>query len=497
VTLTSFRRGALAGAIAGLATVAAMYLASGLTGVRPLPDLLQQPILAIMPGPVFGFLIDNLQHAGKVIEEAGLIVAMVVALAALGGAAAILRERTSLPRVGLIAGAAGWAVVALVVLPLAGAGLLGLNDGGVTPLTWALVFALYALVWELASGRDESGEADPGRRRLLRLLPVGIGLGALALVGIVKVPDWVRAVAAPPEAGLTGPVPELTPVQNFYRVSKNFQDPVVPVNGWALKVTGKVGRGLRLAYQDLAALPSTTQTMTLCCISNDVGGDLISTGTFTGVPLRDLMTMAQPGDGAAAVNFKARDGYTESLPLATVMATPEILVAYQLDGARLPDSHGFPARVLIPGRYGMKGAKWLDEIEVAASSGGGFWEAQGWDEQAVVRTSSRFDSPKEGAVIRQATIPLAGVAFAGTRGIQVVEWSADGGRTWEQADVKPPLSPLSWVLWRASWTPSGEGVHTLVVRARDGAGQLQSNEVAASYPSGAAGFHTVHVTVGR
>jgi DMSO/TMAO reductase YedYZ molybdopterin-dependent catalytic subunit len=481
--------------VGALTTVAAMYLVALVTGTHPLPDLLQQPILAVMPGPVFGFLIDNLQHAGKVIEEAGLIVNMVAALTVLGALAGFAAERHGLPRAGLIAAGVGWLVVALIVLPVAGQGVLGLADGPTTPVLWALVFCAYWLGWELtwAGGAMSPVPIDTGRRRLI----VTVGLGSLALVGVLRVPDWVRSVVTPPESGLSGPVPELTPVGNFYRVSKNFQDPTVRATGWSLRVGGLVDRPLHLAYQDLRAVPSTSQFVTLECISNDVGGDLMSTGRFTGVPLRDLLTMASPRPEAAAVNFRSTDGYTESLPLSIVMSTPEIMVAHELDGAPLPDLHGFPARVLIPGRYGMKGPKWLEEIDLATSQGGGFWEEQGWDQQAVVRTTSRFDTPRNGDLVRMGTVQLAGVSFAGTRGVQAVEWSADGGRTWSPATLKPPLSALTWTLWTATWTPASEGVHKLVVRARDGGGALQSTEIDPSFPGGASGYHTIQVTVGR
>jgi DMSO/TMAO reductase YedYZ molybdopterin-dependent catalytic subunit len=500
MTLPGTRRGGFAGLVAGLAAVAAMYLASLLTGMRALPDLLQQPILALMPGPVFGFLIDNLQHAGKVIEEAGLIVAMLVALTVLGAAAGYASERFGLPRAGLLAGALGWLVVAVAVLPLAGQGVLGLAAGPTTPVVWALVFVVYWLVWELAWGTPGQAGAeapfDPERRRMVTLLPLAIGGGSLVLLGVLKVPDWVRAIVAPPESGLTGPAPELTPVEHFYRVTKNFQDPVVPAGDWSLRVSGLVARPLKLGYRELQAVPATTQIVTMECISNDVGGNLMSTGRFTGIPLRDLLTMAELRSGAGAVNFRARDGYTESLPLSVVMGAPEIVVAHQLNGSPLPDGHGFPARMLIPGRYGMKGPKWLESIDVAAAEAGGFWEGQGWDDQAVVRTTSRFDTPRAGALLRGGSVLLAGVAFAGTRGVQAVEWSGDGGRTWSPADLKPPLSPLTWVLWTAQWQPAGEGVHTLVVRARDGGGALQTSQLAPSYPAGATGYHTIQVTVG-
>ncbi len=502
MTLDGARRGAWAGLVGGLAAVTGMYVASLLAGLRALPDLLQQPILALMPGPVFGFLIDNLQHAGKVIEEAGLIVAMVAAFSVLGALAGVATVQLRLPRAGLVAGGVAWAAIALVVLPLAGPGLLGLASGVTTPVIWALVVVVFWLVWDLAWGTPGAQRAidavDLDRRRVVTVGPLAIGAVSLGLLGVLKLPEWVRVIVAPPESGLRGPAPDLTPIEHFYKVTKNFQDPVVAAPGWSLKVTGMVARPLKLGLQDLRAVPAATQIVTMECISNDVGGDLMSTGRFTGVPLRDLLTMAEVRSGAGAVNFRARDGYTESLPLSVVMDTPEIMVAHELNGSPLPDGHGFPARMLIPGRYGMKGPKWLDEIDVEASESGGFWEQQGWDEQAVIRTTSRFDTPETGSVLRSSGgVQLAGVAFAGTRGIHAVEWSADGGHTWSPADLKTPLSPLTWVLWTASWTPAGEGVHTLVVRARDGGGDLQTDRQAPSYPAGATGYHTIQVTVGK
>lgn len=490
-------RGARAGAVAGLGAVAAMYAAGLLTGVRSLPELLQAPILAVLPGPLFGFLIDTLQHAGKVIEEAGLIAAMVLVLAGLGAAAGLLSNRRSVPRAGLLAGAVGWLLVTLVLLPLVGEGALGLRRGLAEPVVWAIVFTVYALLWDALWSRRQDAPFDAGRRRVVALLPAGVVLGSLAIVGYVRAPGWVRDVLAPPEAGLVGPVPEITPVANFYVVSKNFADPVVDTSGWALRVTGQVERPLRLDHRALQALPSTTEIVTLACVSNNVGGDLMSTSSFTGVPLRDLIAMAGPRPAAMAAVMKARDGYTETVGLKLVIETPEILVAYALGGRPLPDKHGFPARIVIPGHYGMRGPKWLDEVELTTSESGGYWEAQGWDHRAVVKTTARFDVPRDGAIVRAGAVQLAGVAFAGVRGVQAVEWSADGGRTWASAEVQPAPSPLAWSLWRATWMPRGEGAHTLQLRARDGKGEWQTPQVAPSFPSGASGYHTIQVSVGR
>jgi len=311
-------------------------------------------------------------------------------------------------------------------------------------------------------------------------------------------PDWYRAVFSPPEAGLSGPSFALTPIENFYVVSKNIgSDPVVDGQSWRLSVGGLADKPLRLSLPELRSLPSATEFVTMECISNDVGGPLMSTGSFSGVRLGELLGLASPQPSANWVGFKARDGYSESLPMSVVSSSPEILVAYALNGVPLPMAHGFPARILIPGHYGMKGPKWLDSIELVNHEAGGYWEQQGWDHNAVIKTTSRFDLPRKGDIIKLGTIPLAGVAFAGTRGISKVEYSVDNGARWNEATFDAPLSPFTWVIWQASWTPSAEGSYTLKVRATDGAGMLQDKNEAGSFPSGASGYHTIQVSVSK
>jgi len=207
------------------------------------------------------------------------------------------------------------------------------------------------------------------------------------------------------------------------------------------------------------------------------------------------MTNPKPEGTWAA--FKARDGYTESIPMSLVQGAPEILVAYELDGAPLPMSHGFPARMIIPGHYGMKGPKWLDSIDLVNHESGGFWEQQGWDHNAIVKTTARIDAPRDGDLVKLGAVSVAGVAFAGSRGIRVVEVSTDGGSTWKSAPFKTPLSPLTWVLWTFDWTPAREGAFRLMVRATDGTGAPQDSRGAASYPSGASGYHTIQVDISR
>jgi DMSO/TMAO reductase YedYZ molybdopterin-dependent catalytic subunit len=333
---------------------------------------------------------------------------------------------------------------------------------------------------------------DQGRRRIPLALA---GLGVVIL-GIRLLPGWYRTVAGAPEAGLSGPSPELTPAGDFYVVSKNFSDPAVSAQGWSLQVQGLVETPLRLSYQELRSLPAHTAYVTLECVSNNVGGPQISTGQFTGVRLKDLLDKAGIRAAAQAVVFRARDGYEESIPLSLVTGGPDVLVAYDLDGAPLPHAHGFPARILIPGHYGMKGPKWLDSIEAAPRVVDGYWENQGWNRDAVVKTMSRIDVPADGAILRPP-VAVAGIAFAGARGISRVELSTDGGRSWAEADLKPPLSDLTWTLWTFGWTGAAEGQHTLQVRATDLAGAVQTADNRPSYPDGSSGYHTIRVNVGH
>ena len=423
------RRGAFSGGGAAFLVVAASYLASWLFGVTPLPDLLQAPILAALPGPLFGFLIDNLQHVGKVAEETGLVAAM-VAIGALAGSA----------------------LAAILPAP--------------------------------------AETADLTRRRILQLAPPLIGGAALAVVSVRLLPDWYAALR-PPEGGI-GEVPPITPASSFYLVSKNFRDPVVVLNGWKLHVHGLVDRELLLSYADLASMAQSAEIVTLECVSNPVGGRLMSTARFEGPRLVDLVSRALPTRDARHVAFRASDGYVEGLPIDELR--PEMLVALTLNGTPLLNEHGFPARVVIPGRYGMKGPKWLQAIELVSRPTDGYWETKGWSTDATVKTTSRIDLPVDGASVSGSVVRLAGIAFAGSRGISNVEWTADGGAHWQPADAEPPLSQFSWRQWSASWRPPVPGRYTLMVRATDGLGQRQEVGAASSFPSGSTGLDSVRAT---
>ncbi|HKW07523.1 MAG TPA: molybdopterin-dependent oxidoreductase [Candidatus Dormibacteraeota bacterium] len=483
------------GLIGGIALVALMYLANAFLGLRPLPQLLNEPLLSLMPGFVFGFLIDTLQHAGKVVEEFGLIVAMIVALGVLGGIASVASLRWRSQYVPFAFAGAAWVVVVGALLPIGGAGMLGLNDGIATPLEWAALFSIYAVVLQI--GAQPARGVDAGRRSLLTRLPLSIaGFSVLALAYRLG-PDWYSAVFNAAGSRVRGIAQLITPTDEFYVVSKNFVDPVVEGTTWKLSIGGMADRPLTLTLDGLRGLPSVTEYVTLECVSNNVGGPQISTGSFTGVSLGSLVDLVSPQAQASWVSFHAVDGYTESLPLSMVRGHPEILVAYDLNGAPLPSLHGYPARVLIPGHYGMKGPKWLDGITLTNQEARGYWEQQGWDHNAVVKTMSRIDAPQDGDIVKLGPIEIGGVAFGGTRSISKVEYSTDGGSSWNDAIFDPPPSNLTWVVWRKTWTPAAEGAYRLVVRATDGSGSPQSTSSDPSYPNGSSGYHTIQVNVSK
>ena len=192
--------------------------------------------------------------------------------------------------------------------------------------------------------------------------------------------------------------------------------------------------------------------------------------------------------------FHAADGYTDSLPYQRAIAG-DVMIAHTMNGVTLPQGHGFPARVIVPGHYGMKSVQWLTMIEVVASHHKGYYQRKGWTEEAIVKTTSRIDLPEHGATIHRPEQRIQGLAFAGSRGIRQVEVSTDGGVRWVAAKLAEPLAAAAWRFWSYDWVVPSKGRHTLVVRAMDGTGALQSSVEQDPAPDGATGLHEITVTV--
>lgn len=397
-----------------------------------------------------------------------------------------------------------WLLTGIVLLPLAGQAPFG-GSPAIAAATF-LAFAIYGLILEALwmrprlAGRRETGgpflSLVTARRDVvagLVLLAASAVLARRAIGVIPSVPSGGKGGGPPGSSGggKSGLPPPVTPADQFYIVSKNIDDPTVDAHNWSLQVVGLVDQPLKLSYEDIMAMPSQEFVRTLECISNEVGGDLISNGTWTGVRMSDVLAKARVQGGAKVLNFTSVDGYTENMSLQKAM-DPTTFLAYKLDGQPLPPKHGYPLRVLGAGTYGMKNPKWLTKIEVAGAADQGFWERQGWNPDAIVQTMSRIDSPHQGDIVPAGA--FAGIAFAGDRGIQRVELSTDGGKTWQPADLLPPLGPLTWVFWRTSISLP-RGPYDVQVRATDGSGQLQTSRTADPFPAGASGYHQARIEV--
>ena len=379
---------------------------------------------------------------------------------------------------------------------------------------WALaagaVAALAAVLASLAvaarPGGQRAGRAmDPGRRRLLAGIALAAGAAALggaaarrvlqpAQAGLV-IADRPTVIPHDPSfAGIAGLSAAVTPTPDHYVVDIDLADPAVPAGGWALRVDGAIARPLRLALADLRAMPTVERLVTMCCISNPVGGPLVGNARWTGVPLADLLRQAHPTAAAATVEAVAADGYRESYPLPA-LAGQDVLVAFGMNGAELPQQHGYPARLLVPGRYGMKSVKWLTRLALLQAPAAGYWEQRGWDPVATIRTQSRIDVPADHTAV-PPRFTVAGIAWAGDRRVARVQVLADDHGPWMPAVLEREADPLGWRRWRLG-LELPPGLHTLAVRAVDGTGQVQAAERLPPHPSGASGYHRIVVRVRR
>jgi DMSO/TMAO reductase YedYZ molybdopterin-dependent catalytic subunit len=300
-------------------------------------------------------------------------------------------------------------------------------------------------------------------------------------------------------------VTEVTPVDNFYRVDVNIFPPNVDSSSWNLPITGLVSKDVTLTYESLMAMPPQSQYNTLECVSNDTDGDLISTAKWTGVKFSDILSQAGVSGDATYVVFEATDGYSVGIPMAKAM-DPGTILAYQMNGVPLPAEHGYPARMIVPGYYGMMNCKWVTGIKVVAETYQGYWQVRGWINEAQYETGSFIVTPGTAQVadrfgvagapnVPLGMVPVAGVAFAGDRGIEKVEVSTDGGNTWNLASLQDPLSQYTWVLWTADWNPPAKGNYSITVRATDGTGAVQTASMASPFPGGATGYAIVDVGV--
>ncbi len=295
----------------------------------------------------------------------------------------------------------------------------------------------------------------------------------------------------------------LTPNADFYSVTYHpGPPPAVDSTTWRLRVDGVVDHPLELSLADIKAMPAVVEMRTLECISNPVGGNLISNAVWKGVGCAEILGMAGVQPGAREVKMQAADGYRTAIPVDLAMH-PRSLLVYEMNGEPLPARHGFPLRCLWPGRYGQKQPKWLTQMELIAGHYLGHWESQGWSNDALIQPNSQIRRPAADVALSPVPQIISGVAFCDESGVARVEVSTDDGRTWQDAEVKQAPDPFTlyvWTEWSYRWEQPEPGSYTLVARITDGAGATQQRGrrrllLSGTFPDGTSNMHEVRVTV--
>jgi DMSO/TMAO reductase YedYZ molybdopterin-dependent catalytic subunit len=543
-SVTAFVLGLAAGAVA----IAISLLIRSFAWGPFIPELASQTLFSLTPGQFESQAVENLGPLAKYSAFTGATIIYFI----LYGLFAILVTRldNKFHWKGYLRRATLASVVAYVILLIIAVSLVTITEARthtqVTSTISQLVFAL--ILPQIAFGftlsffyitvrrpsrkpviekpSDTTTEIDYKKRALLRAalasvvaLPIiYLGLNRLFPTYEVQIPTPSSTLLLPPQSrskplGFEDPrlAPlldsEVTPTYLFYRIDINPIVPAVDATSWTLNVKGLVNNPLSLTYGEIKALPSVEQYATLQCVSNKIGGDLISTALWKGVRLKDLLARAQIRPGAKYIAFRCYDGYDVGIPLERGLLDGTIL-AYEMNLAPLTSEHGYPVRAIVPGLYGMMNPKWITEIELVDNVYEGYWQRNGWTNNATEDTHSSIIIPGQAplrdrfrnlelenvSIVPGQRAPVAGIAFAGDRGISKVEVSTDGGSTWKSASIKDPLSKYTWVLWTAGFVPTAtQSNYKIVVRATDKTGKVQTAEVRPPYPDGATGYHMINI----
>jgi DMSO/TMAO reductase YedYZ molybdopterin-dependent catalytic subunit len=511
------------------ALVGTLFFGWKVAGLPFVPFDIFDGLTRVLPGPLIAFGIGSMVsviralHLGPTSETAKMA-EQLMALAALfipavvGGVILfiILRARsTNGVTQGLVLGCILGVPAMLVSLHASGTTSVGSGTGSV----WILGAFL---VWGAVLGREQQRLLDIERtsdttsKRMDRrrfLVRLGGTTAAITVAGAVmgelaeerretavmasgEPMLWSAANALPNANAAVEPAPgtrpELTPLERHYRIDIDTIPPKIEEQHWRLKIAGLVDNPLEFTLQDLQRYQPMHQFVTLSCISNPVGGDLIGTTRWTGVSLQQLLPDLQLKPGATHLKIRSADGFFEVVSLDDIKADPRIMLAYSWDGVPLKREHGYPLRIYIPDLYGMKQPKWIQSIEAIDHWEPGYWVQRGWNKVAQMHATSVIDAIAVDMTIigadRSKLVPIGGIAHAGARGISKVEVQVDDG-PWEQAELRAPLSKLSWVIWRYNW-PYQSGKHTFTVRCYDGNGTPQIATPSRPEPNGATGLHS-------
>jgi DMSO/TMAO reductase YedYZ molybdopterin-dependent catalytic subunit len=505
--------GVVTGVVTGAVATAAGQLVAGLTFPQAAPVLaVGQAAIDLTPSPVKNWAISNFGSNDKTVLLTGIYVVLFL-FAALIGYLTV--------RIGLRYGLAGLAA-------FAGLGLAAALTRPVASPSYALptlvaaaagAGALYLLVRSLTSaGPDRSRilvSAPPqGRPRRQFLAASGVAVAGAAVGGLVgreltigknvtaarnsvRLPrPTLAAMPLPPNTDLSIPglSPFVTPNGAFYRVDTALFLPQVDPSSWTLRIHGMVRKPITLTFGELVRRPLIEDWLTLCCVSNPVGGPYIGNAKWLGAPLAALIRQARPLPGAEQLLCTSVDGFTSGTPLPVVLDGRDALVAVAMNGSALPVEHGFPARLVVPGLYGYVSAcKWVTDIEVTTWSADAYWVQRGWSQQGPVKTESRIDVPAGGSTVKAGQVAVAGVAWAQHKGIEAVEVQVDNG-PWQEATLAAVPGIDTWRQWVWHWNAT-PGSHIIQARATDKTGYTQTSQVEPVEPNGATGYPSVNVTV--
>ncbi len=362
------------------------------------------------------------------------------------------------------------------------------------------------------------------RRDFLRWV-VGTGIGAFltacARLGLPAVapspsatlpPAGITPTSAAGSSAGTPPAPaaqfpglakiSTTPNETFYVVDIGAGHPQIDLSSWQLELTGAIKTPVSLTMDELQALPHVTEMRTLECVSNPVGGKLIGNAVWEGVRMRDVLELAGVSESAVELMVNSADGFSSSIPLELTRHDHALLV-WSMNGVPLPRDHGFPLRCLWPGRYGMKQPRWVTKMELLTEPQKGYWELQGWSNEAKIKTNSQIREPMGGhQLLPLKPLSIRGTAFSGKDGIARIEVSTDNGQNWSEAELlrgPAPVTPYVWTEWAFDWMPTESGSYIIQVRATDNSGFTQ-NEMGRSilggtYPDGTDHIHTVTINI--
>lgn len=498
---------ALAGVLAGGVALGVTELTAGATKQRSLVVTVGDWIIANAPHS----LVEYGKRTFGTNDKPALVGGIVIVALAFGALLGMLSMRT--PMIG-VAGLVAFGVAGVLAAAADSQGSIG--AAAVTAAVGCTfgIFTFFALLRATESPSD-ARLADGSRRAFLRLAGAAAAVaGASALAGRALLERTARAAAAarshvvlprasrpiaPPGPGALVPVDGVTPLitanDRFYKIDTALVYPEIDYEHWRLRINGMVRRPIELSFADLLAMPLIEQYLTIACVSNEVGGDLVSTAAWRGVPLRDVLQRVGVDPRADQVIGRSVDGFTVGFPTSAALDDRGAIVAIGMNGVPLPIAHGFPARLIVPGLYGYVSAtKWLTNIELSTfDQFDAFWVERGWAQQGPIKTQSRIDIPARTRRVRAGRVPIAGAAWAPTRGIASVEVQIDDG-PWSEARLADALNADTWRQWIYTWDAPA-GTHRLRVRATDGTGALQDGRDHPPEPDGATGYHTIEVEV--